>query len=351
MRPLGYLACLLFLLAGCGDKPTKSAGPKSSGEGGVVLLRYTVGSESTEQRERGFLETLKKEHPEIHILSSDQYAGITAEDSVGKAQQMLLKYGDKLQGIFAVCEPNANGVLKALEDDRLDGKVKFIGFDPNERMVKALGEHKMEGIILQDPVTMGYLAVKSMIAQLEPGLLSEKDKALVMEGDQVKRRVPTGEYCATPENMHEPRMSELLDPKRFEGPVKMQEKIKYRLAVIPKGTTHEFWKSVHYGAQQAADEIGSIEIIWKGPSREDDRDGQISLVQNFITNKVDGIILAPLDSQALVSVVREAKDAQIPTVIFDSGLEDESVYVSYVATDNYNGGVIAARRLAEVLKK
>ena len=104
------------------------------------------------------------------------------------------------------------------------------------------------------------------------------------------------------------------------------------------------------GAQQAADEIGEIEILWKGTNNEGDRDGQISLVQNFITLKVDGICLAPLDSQALLSVVREAKDAKIPTVIFDSDLQEKDDYVSYVATDNYNGGVLAARRLAEVLK-
>jgi ABC-type sugar transport system substrate-binding protein len=347
---LTCLACLLPFVLGCGGAPPKGTKAKTESNSGVVLLRYNVGSESTEQRERGFLETLEKEHPEVRILSSDQYSGTTAEDSLSKAQQVLLKYGDKVQGIFAVCEPNANGVLEALEQESLAGKVKFIGFDPNERMVKALAARKMEGIVLQDPVTMGALAVKAMIAHLEPELLSEKDKELVMEGGKVKHRIPTGEHIATPENMNEPRTAELLNPQQFEGVAQSLDKPKYRLAVIPKGTSHEFWKSVHYGAQQAADEIGGIEILWKGTNNEGDRDGQISLVQNFITAKVDGICLAPLDSQALVSVVQEAKDAKIPTVIFDSGLEDETVYVSYVATDNYHGGVLAARRLAEVLQ-
>lgn len=341
------LLSLFPLLIGCGGQAGKTARP--AGPAGVILLRYTVGSESTTQREVGFLDTLKKEHPEIHILSSDQYSGTTAEDSLSKAAQMLLKYDDQVQGIFAVCEPNANGVLESLVQKGMAGKVKFVGFDPNEPMVKALRERKMDGIVLQDPVTMGSLAVKAMIAHLEPGLLSEKDRALVMDGDKVKRRIPTGEFVATPENMNEPRASELLNPKQFEGSAKSPETVKYRLAVIPKGTTHEFWKSVHYGAQAAADEIGQIEILWKGPQVESDREGQISLVQNFITNKVDGICLAPLDSQALVSVVKEAKDAKIPTVIFDSGLDYPEV-VSYVATDNYNGGVLAARRLAEALK-
>jgi ribose transport system substrate-binding protein len=127
-------------------------------------------------------------------------------------------------------------------------------------------------------------------------------------------------------------------------------KKKYRIAVIPKGTTHEFWKSVHAGAENAARELGTVEILWKGPLQEDDRDGQISVVQDFVTRKVDGICLAPLDSQALIKYVREASQEGIPTVIFDSGLDDESDIVSYVATDNFNGGALAARQLGKVLE-
>ena len=126
---------------------------------------------------------------------------------------------------------------------------------------------------------------------------------------------------------------------------------KLRIAVIPKGTTHEFWKSVHAGAQQAARELGDVEIFWKSQQLEKDREGQISVVQDFITKKVDGIVLAPLDSQALVPYVQEAKQAGIPVVIFDSGLNDQETPVSYVATDNKNGGALAARRLAELLGK
>ena len=64
------------------------------------------------------------------------------------------------------------------------------------------------------------------------------------------------------------------------------------IAVIPKGTTHEFWKSVHAGARDAAGEL-NINIIWKGPLKEDDREQQIALVENFISNGADNIALAP----------------------------------------------------------
>ena len=83
--------------------------------------------------------------------------------------------------------------------------------------------------------------------------------------------------------------------------------------------------------------------------QENDTDGQINVVQEFITKKVDGIVLAPLDSQALIASVNDAHKEKIPVVIFDSELSEESNIVSYVATDNYEGGALAARRMAEVL--
>ncbi|MFM1769093.1 MAG: hypothetical protein RJA22_1622 [Verrucomicrobiota bacterium] len=126
----------------------------------------------------------------------------------------------------------------------------------------------------------------------------------------------------------------------------------YRIAVIPKGATHEFWKSVHAGALQARDELAgqgvAVEIIWKGPLKEDDRDQQIQTLENFVTRRVSGIMVAPLDSQALVRPVQSAMKAGIPVVLFDSGLKSDN-YVSYVATDNYKGGVLAAEHLGGLL--
>jgi ribose transport system substrate-binding protein len=77
---------------------------------GVILLRYTPGSESTFQREEGFLEAVQG-NPRLKVLSSDQYAGTTPEESLAKAQQVLQKFGGQVSGVFAVCEPNANGTL------------------------------------------------------------------------------------------------------------------------------------------------------------------------------------------------------------------------------------------------
>lgn len=346
-------AWLAALAAGCSSSKeasnATSGDSKGSGGSGVILLRYTPGSESTTLREEGFLSEVRA-HESVEILSDDQYSGTTPEESLAKAQQVLQKYKGRVAGIFAVCEPNANGTLGALEELGLSGQVKFVGFDPNERMVRALREGSMHGIVLQDPVTMGELAVKALVAHLDPQRLRDEDRARIMDGESVKKRIPTGEYVATKENMDEPRMAELLNPPQATGSEQAPANPKLRIAVIPKGTTHEFWKSVHYGALRAAEQLGEIEILWQGPPLESDRAEQIKLVQNFITKKVDGICLAPLDSQALAPVVEEAKANGVPTVIFDSGLDGSpDNYVSYVATDNEQGGKLAGRRLVEAL--
>jgi len=117
------------------------------------------------------------------------------------------------------------------------------------------------------------------------------------------------------------------------------------IAMIPKGTTHTFWQSIHAGANRAAKELG-IELIWRGPLREDDRDSQVSEIEGFISRGVSGITIAPLDEAALVGPVNDAMDKKIPVVVFDSGLKGDN-YVSFVATDNFKGGQLGGERLVE----
>ena len=120
------------------------------------------------------------------------------------------------------------------------------------------------------------------------------------------------------------------------------------VAVIPKGTTHTFWQSIHAGARRRAGKELGVDVIWRGPLREDDRDSQVSEVEGFISRGVSGIVLAPLDEAALVGPVTDAVSKKIPVVIFDSGLKGDN-YVSFVATDNVKGGRLGGERLPQRL--
>lgn len=170
-------------------------------EGNVILLRYLAGSESTEQREEGFLDGLKQ-YENINVVSSDQFAGDNATKAKEKADQMLQLYGEDLAGIFTVCEPNANGTLEALQNAGLNKKVKLVAFDTSDALHAALADGSCSGIVLQDPVEMGYRSVKTILQ--------------AMEGETVPEFISTGEYVATAENMNEPKMQELLEPPVLE---------------------------------------------------------------------------------------------------------------------------------------
>ncbi len=335
MRSFGLLLSLA-VVAGCGDNGQPAGSSDSGDSRGVLLLRYAEGSESTEQRERGFLDTMTKEFPEIAVISQEGYAGATQNTALAKSQDLLNKYGSRLDGVFACNESSASGMLVALEQAGLAGKVLFVGFDTSSRMIAALDDGRMHGLVLQDPVHMGFLAVKTMVDHLD--------------GKPIEKRIATGELVATPDNMEQAEVKARLSPEQHTGQDLKPAQAKYRIAVIPKGTAHEFWKSVHAGAAKAGAELG-VEVLWQGPLYEDNKEQQINVVQNFVTSKVDGICLAPLDSRALVESVRYAKEQGIPTVIFDSGLEDSTALVSYVATDNYNGGRLAALQLGQLIQE
>ena len=198
---------------------------------------------------------------------------------------------------------------------------------------------KIQGLVVQNPLRMGELSVKTMVKHLEK--------------QPVEPKVSTGETLVTPENMNDPEIAKLIHPPQVENTsgssLSGAKSKKWRVIVIPKGTTHEFWKTLHAGTLKAADELGNVDVIWQGPQKEDDRVQQIQLVQNAIAAGVDGIVLAPLDAQALVEPVEAAVAKGIPVVIFDSALESTKI-VSYVATNNYHGGVLAAQRLGELLE-
>ncbi|MCK4958628.1 MAG: substrate-binding domain-containing protein, partial [Planctomycetes bacterium] len=119
------------------------------------------------------------------------------------------------------------------------------------------------------------------------------------------------------------------------------------IAVIPKGTTHIYWQSVKAGAEAAGKE-NNVKILWSGPELETDRERQIQIIEDFMVQNVDGIVLAPLDSKAIVPSVEKISNSGIPCVIIDSGVDTEN-YLCFAATDNYMGGVLAARRMGKIL--
>lgn len=168
------------------------------GEGDVLMLRYAEGSESTSQREEGFLTRLGEAHPGIRIVSSDQYAGATRETAKRASENLLNRFGSRVDGIYTANESSTSGMLLALQDLGQAGKIRFVGFDSSEALVTALRAGDIQGLVVQNPVRMGYLGVKTMVAHLA--------------GEPVEARIDTGVMMVTPENLDSPEAQELINP-------------------------------------------------------------------------------------------------------------------------------------------
>jgi ribose transport system substrate-binding protein len=165
------------------------------GKGGkTICFRHMEGHESTSKREDGAIAEMKA--GEAEILVDDRYTGA----SQGEAQTTALNMIDvvrKADGVFASNQTASEGVLAALRKTNLAGKVKFVGFDSSPQLVSALRDGEIDALVVQDPVKMGYTAVKLMVDHLD--------------GKPIEEQVVTDVRIATKENMDAPEIKPLLD--------------------------------------------------------------------------------------------------------------------------------------------
>lgn len=170
------------------------------GKGRVLMLRYNPGSASTEAREQGFLDGLKA-FPNIQVVSSEQFGGATVASALDKSKGLLLRFsGDQTpDGIFCPNQSTTYGMLQALQQKKLAGKVKFVGFDPTSALVDALRKGELSGIVSQDPYRMGYLAVKVAL-----------DK---VAGRPVPPVTDTGAAFVTAENVETKEIQSVIRPQ------------------------------------------------------------------------------------------------------------------------------------------
>ena len=177
----------------------RNLGKILGGQGNVIMLRYAVGSNSTEEREEGFLEVMKSDFPAIKLLSTDQHAGATRDSAKRVSENLLSRFGKQVNGIFACNESAASGMLLALRDAGLaGGKVKFVAFDSGETLNAGLQAGDVQGFVVQNPLNMGYLGVKTIVA--------------VLRGEKVPDRIDTGVGFVTKENFNDPATADIVHP-------------------------------------------------------------------------------------------------------------------------------------------
>jgi ribose transport system substrate-binding protein len=171
-------------------------------KGKVALLRNIEGHSSTEHREQGFLDAIKK-HPDIQVVSSNQYAGPTSESAYKASENLLAAFKTPdgaltIDGVFCSCECSTFGMLRALQDASAAGKTRFVGFDSSDKLAEAMERHELDALVVQDPVRIGYLGVKTVINYIR--------------GGKIDKQVDVPATLATTTNMHEREIAGLLHP-------------------------------------------------------------------------------------------------------------------------------------------
>jgi ribose transport system substrate-binding protein len=167
-----------------------------NGKGKVAVLNFKKGSGTSDEREQGFMEGIKK-FPGIEVVAQDDTESQVA-NAVDKTQTMVTAHPD-LDGIFASNEPNVIGAAKVLKDKGLAGKVKLVGFDGAKAEIEGLEAGTVQALILQDPFKMGFEGVKALCQ-----VLRGKGKP--------EKRIDTGAKVVTKENMNTPEMQKILYP-------------------------------------------------------------------------------------------------------------------------------------------
>lgn len=171
----------------------------------LILLRYQEGSASTAERERGFIDAIKA-NPNFQIISDNRYAGATTETAQKEGENLIARFKNpdgtfQADGIFCPNESSAFGMLRALQDAGLAGKVTFVGFDSSTKLIEGLGAGQIDALVVQNPYNMGYLGVKTLVTKLK--------------GGAVEKRIDTGSTVVTKQNMNTPEIQKLLKPPRI----------------------------------------------------------------------------------------------------------------------------------------
>jgi ribose transport system substrate-binding protein len=162
----------------------------------LAIVRYQAGSASTMEREKGFIDELKKGRPDVKLYD-DQFAGSSGEEA-SKLMSNMLQAHPKINAAYGSNESTTRGALAALEQAKLAGKVKFVGFDSSAELVDGLDKGTINALVLQDPVKMGYLSVKAAVA--------------ASKGESVQKEQPIAPVLATPQNKDTPDVKQLLRP-------------------------------------------------------------------------------------------------------------------------------------------
>jgi len=164
-------------------------------KGEVALMPHVPGAATTIMREEGFKKSIAK-YSDINLVSV-QYSNSDVATAMSVMENILSAH-PHLAGIFLTNEAGVLGAVQALTARGKIGQIKVVGFDAADDEIKALENGGVQALIVQDPFKMGYLGVKAALAAIAK--------------EPIEKRIDTGVYVITKENMATLEMQKILYP-------------------------------------------------------------------------------------------------------------------------------------------
>lgn len=166
-----------------GAEAAQRLGAALKGRGRIVLACFGHTADSTGARVKGFRDALAKQYSGIEIV--ELFTDDADESAILKTGEMLVKQSG-INGIFAVNRDTSLGVYKALQSQKLAGKIKFVGFGSDPVLLDGIEKDEVDSIIVQDPYyNLGYTGVRTVISLINgqkvekkkpiPGMVVNKD--------------------------------------------------------------------------------------------------------------------------------------------------------------------------------
>ena len=306
------------------------------GEGARIYIQNVrPGISTTDQREEGCRQAIEERGLELVGVDYNE-----DDPNLGQQQTAARLESTEIDGIFGANTFSAQAAGAAVQNAGLGGAIEVVAFDASEFAIELLREGTVTLVIAQKPYDMGYLATSLAVAYLK-GYRS------------IPKRIPTGYAVMNQENIDDPEIAKYIYTETHREP---QPKIEgYKLAFVPGVNPDPFYITMAIGAREAA-ELYGIEIIQQDP-QEFNPTIQTPIIEALVARgDINFFVTAPTDKQQMIPVLEGVRDAGIPLLTVDTFIGDgdyangEVTFpISYIGSDNFEGGYIACSTLADIL--
>jgi ribose transport system substrate-binding protein len=306
------------------------------GAGKVYIQNVKPGISTTDQREEGCKNALEN-YPDITLVGVDYN-----DDDPSKAQaqvEAMLQREPDLAGIFGTNVFSAQGAGQVVQNQGLSGKVKVVAFDATETAIEMLKEGTVDLVIAQKPFDMGYFAVEMGLAYLD-------------DITSIPARIPTGYQVITIDNVDDPEVAKYI---YTAGESEATPTAAGRKVGFLAGVQDPFYFTMQRGAEAATERFGS-ELVVQIPDNWNTTVQTPMLEAMVARGDLDFLFLAPVDKEAMVAPLQNAYDAGLPLLTVDTFIGDGDYAngpvtypLSYIGSNNVQGGEIACNALAEAI--